>query len=154
MAQDRNYWMTKIMAGPAQGDGQERWERKPCRRLLKVPQPVLITYLFSALFSVFVTSLTMFAAGSKVLLTFCSNAIVVLFLKRPSARFLRPLCRHSSTTAERKKEIYTIILLKSVCLSAFANCRSEFLLNRLGKCLKLFVSLKAHPVTSSCLSSA
>ena len=27
MAQDRKYWMTKILAGPAQGDGQERWER-------------------------------------------------------------------------------------------------------------------------------
>ena len=24
MAQDRKYWMTKIMVGPAQGDGQER----------------------------------------------------------------------------------------------------------------------------------
>ena len=24
MAQDRKYWMTEIMAGPAQGDGQER----------------------------------------------------------------------------------------------------------------------------------
>ena len=39
VAQDRKYWMTEIMAGPAQGDGQERWEkgenvvassRKPC----------------------------------------------------------------------------------------------------------------------------
>ena len=27
MAQDRKYWMTKILAGPVQGDGQERWER-------------------------------------------------------------------------------------------------------------------------------
>ena len=26
MAQDRKYWMTKILAGPAQGDGQERRE--------------------------------------------------------------------------------------------------------------------------------
>ena len=24
MVQDRKYWMTKIKAGPAQGDGQER----------------------------------------------------------------------------------------------------------------------------------
>ena len=24
MAQDRKYWMTQILAGPAQGDGQER----------------------------------------------------------------------------------------------------------------------------------
>ena len=36
--------------------------------------------------------------------------------------------------------IYTIILLKSVCLSVLANCRSQFLLDRLGRCLKLFVS--------------
>ena len=28
MAQDRKYWMTKIMTGPAQGDGQEIWERR------------------------------------------------------------------------------------------------------------------------------
>ena len=26
MAQEQKYWMTKIMAGPAQGDGQERRE--------------------------------------------------------------------------------------------------------------------------------
>ena len=31
--------------------------------------------------------------------------------------------------------IYTIILLKSVCLSVFANCRSQFLLDRLGRCI-------------------
>ena len=31
--------------------------------------------------------------------------------------------------------IYTIILLKSVCLSVFANGRSKFLLDRLGRCL-------------------
>ena len=31
--------------------------------------------------------------------------------------------------------IYTILFLKSVCLSAFANCLSQFLLDRLGKCL-------------------
>ena len=36
--------------------------------------------------------------------------------------------------------IYTIILLKSVCLSQLAKCRSQFLLDRLGRCLKLFVS--------------
>ena len=29
---------------------------------------------------------------------------------------------------------------KSVCLSMLANCRSQFLLDRLGRCLKLFVS--------------
>ena len=26
MAQDRKYWITKILAGPAQGDGQERYD--------------------------------------------------------------------------------------------------------------------------------
>ena len=35
--------------------------------------------------------------------------------------------------------IYTIFVLKSIC-SLFANFRSQFLLNRLGRCLKLFVS--------------
>ena len=28
MTQDRQYWMTEILAGPAQGDGQERRERQ------------------------------------------------------------------------------------------------------------------------------
>ena len=28
MAQDRKYWMTKILASPAQGDGQEREKGK------------------------------------------------------------------------------------------------------------------------------
>ena len=40
--------------------------------------------------------------------------------------------------------IYTIILLKSICLSVclsqLANCMSQFLLDRLGRYLKLFVS--------------
>ena len=36
--------------------------------------------------------------------------------------------------------IYTIICLKSVCLATFADCRSQFLLDRLGRCLKLIVS--------------
>ena len=42
--------------------------------------------------------------------------------------------------------IYTIICLKSVCLSVclatFADCRSQFLLDRLGRCLKLIVSYR------------
>ena len=46
-------------------------------------------------------------------------------------------CYHAIITS---KLIYTIILLKSVCLSVFANCRSQFLLDRLGKCLYLSVS--------------
>ena len=41
------------------------------------------------------------------------------------------------------QHIYTIILLKSVCLSAFANCRSQFLLDLLGRCLKLSVSAES-----------
>ena len=36
--------------------------------------------------------------------------------------------------------IYTIILLKSICLSLFANNRWQFLLDRLGRYRKLFVS--------------
>ena len=35
MAQDRKYWMTQILAGPAQGDGQERWERKKGEKIDK-----------------------------------------------------------------------------------------------------------------------
>ena len=27
MTQNRKYWMTKLLAGPVEGDGQERWER-------------------------------------------------------------------------------------------------------------------------------
>ena len=36
--------------------------------------------------------------------------------------------------------ICTIILCVSVCLSMLANCRSQFLLDCFGRCLKLFVS--------------
>ena len=42
--------------------------------------------------------------------------------------------------------IYTIILLillKYVCLSVLANGRSQFLLDHLGRCLKLFVSTES-----------
>ena len=42
MAQDRKYWMMQIMAGPAQGDGQERWERwevLSTKYTLFTPQP-------------------------------------------------------------------------------------------------------------------
>ena len=38
--------------------------------------------------------------------------------------------------------IYTIICLKSVCRSTFADGRSQFLLDRLGRCLKLIVSYR------------
>ena len=36
--------------------------------------------------------------------------------------------------------IYIIILLKAVCVSLFANYRLQFLLDRLGRYFKLFVS--------------
>ena len=36
--------------------------------------------------------------------------------------------------------IYIIILLEYFCLSVLANSRSQFLLDHLGRCLKLFVS--------------
>ena len=36
--------------------------------------------------------------------------------------------------------IYPIICLKSVCLATFAECSSPFLLDRLGRCLKLIAS--------------
>ena len=39
--------------------------------------------------------------------------------------------------------IYAIILLKYVCMSQLANCRSQYLLDRLGSCLKLFVSTES-----------
>ena len=35
---------------------------------------------------------------------------------------------------------YTIVLLKYVCLSLFANCRTQLMFNHLGRCLELFVS--------------
>ena len=46
--------------------------------------------------------------------------------------------------------IYTIILLKSVYRSQLANGWSQFLLDRFGRCLKLFVSTESSllPVTA------
>ena len=39
MAQYRKYWMTKILAGPAQGDGKEMWEpRMTLAKLVKRPK--------------------------------------------------------------------------------------------------------------------
>ena len=51
-------------------------------------------------------------------------------------------CRYY-TQVEGATAIYTIILLKYVCLSAFANGRSQFLLDRLGRCIKLFLSAES-----------
>ena len=42
MAPDRKYWMTRIMAGPAQGDGQERRKARKSR-LVTVIQDVAET---------------------------------------------------------------------------------------------------------------
>ena len=39
-------------------------------------------------------------------------------------------------------DIYTIICLKSVCLSTFAQCSSQLWLNRVGRCLKLTASTR------------
>ena len=39
--------------------------------------------------------------------------------------------------------------ISSLSLSVLANGRSQFLLDRLWRCLKLFVRLTAHPVTSA-----
>ena len=38
--------------------------------------------------------------------------------------------------------IYPIICLKSVCLATFAECSSQFLIDRLGRCLKLIASTR------------
>ena len=38
--------------------------------------------------------------------------------------------------------IYTILCLKSVCLATFAQCSSQFWLNRVGRCLKLIASTR------------
>ena len=48
------------------------------------------------------------------------------------------IVKHSDIPTYRHTYIYTIILLTSVAL--LANCRSQFLLDRFGRCLKLFVS--------------
>ena len=52
---------------------------------------------------------------------------------------------------KQQVNVHTIILLKSVCLSQLANCRSQSLPDRLGSCLKLFVSTEStscHEFTS------
>ena len=51
-----------------------------------------------------------------------------------SSAWNRLLSSHDKITLSCQL-IYTIILLKSVCLLVFANCRSQFLLDRLGRCL-------------------
>ena len=38
--------------------------------------------------------------------------------------------------------IYPIIFLKSVCLATFAECSSQFLIDRLGRCLNLIASTR------------
>ena len=43
--------------------------------------------------------------------------------------------RYDIFLAHTYVRIYTIIIHKSVCLSAFASCRTQFLLDCLGRCL-------------------
>ena len=62
------------------------------------------------------------------LLQGASSFLVFLFSKLPLWG------HHISSQSHKKAYIYTIILLKSVCRS------SQFLLDRLGRCIKLFVS--------------
>ena len=50
------------------------------------------------------------------------------------------------TRCQEYRTIYTIILLTSVCLSVLANSRSQFLLDRLGRCLKPFVGLSTENI--------
>ena len=49
---------------------------------------------------------------------------------------------HTPAIKGKRRHIYTIICIKSVCRSTFADCRSQFLLDRLGRCLKLIVSYR------------
>ena len=53
-------------------------------------------------------SLTTSAAGGQVFAIFCSNAIVVLVLNRPTARRLRPCKRHASTDAMNNRKTMKI----------------------------------------------
>ena len=51
------------------------------------------------------------------------------------------------------QQINTIIRLKSVSQATFADCRSQFFLDRLGRCLKLIVSYRgtsSHECASQC----
>ena len=64
-------------------------------------------------------------------------------MERIERSILNISCKYRNTNIwvrKRTNVIYTIICLKSVCLSTFADCRSQFLLDRLGRCLKLIVS--------------
>ena len=45
-------------------------------------------------------------------------------------------------TLSKSCSIYPIICLKSVCLATFAECSSQFLIVRLGRCLKLIASTR------------
>ena len=45
-------------------------------------------------------------------------------------------------TVKKQSFIYTIICLKSVCLATFAQCSSQFWLNRVGRCVKLIASTR------------
>ena len=77
------------------------------------------------------TSFTTSAADWQVLAIFCSNAIVVLVLNKPTARLLRPCNRHAST-APRSSQIKSIISLatqlpQSVVTLQFSSCTHFFI---------------------------
>ena len=61
----------------------------------------------------------------------------VIVSMTPDVTLIRITDRRQRSHKNTFETIYrlTIILLKYVCLSAFANCRSQFLLDRLEKCI-------------------
>jgi len=76
---------------------------RPKRRTQRV-----VNLELSAFFSTSATQRSVTAAGSNVLPTFCNSAIVVLvFLKRPSDRFLRRCSRHVSTAPNAPQNVHT-----------------------------------------------
>ena len=73
------------------------------------------------------------------------NAIVRHFVRRAIHSAQSHIGRHNIIAVIRHRyaihviDIYTII---RISLSPFANCRSKFVLDRLGRCLKLIVSCR------------
>ena len=58
------------------------------------------------------------------------------------AKMLSAIFNRAKSCKHGKHRIYTIIRLKSVSQATFADCRSQFLLDRLRRCLKLIVSYR------------
>ena len=87
MAQYRKYWMTKIMADPAQGDARDRWEgedRRRRRRSFTHPTTISSPYLMGGHFSGLMFSLLPLVISTGLL---CS----LLPLPSPTALPLLPL---------------------------------------------------------------